>query len=417
MAEAKDQILYISYDGLTDPLGESQILPYLAGIKPKVNEIHILSSEKKHRFENNEERIKRHCEQFQLNWHPIPYSKNPPFISTFLDVMALKRHATRIVKKHNIKLIHCRSYVACYVGYQIWKKYGIPYVFDMRGFWANERADGAIWNLNNPFIKRIYQFVKSLESNMLQGANHVISLTNNGKNELLSWDIGLKKEDISVIPCCVDQKLFSKSSIDPTEVEELKTKLLNDSSFVLGYSGSIGTWYLLNEMLSFYQVLRQHIPNCRFLFLTPDEPKSILKKAAELDIPDHELVIKSCKRFEMPSHLALMDVAIFFIKPKYSKIASSPTKFAEFMSMGIPVVCNDGIGDMKSYFENYHPGILLEQLNNEEYNSASSEIMQLKSISKGSLNDIAIKEFSLEMGIQSYINVYHSILNDDTSRL
>ena len=30
------QILYISYDGITDPLGQSQILPYIIGLTKKL---------------------------------------------------------------------------------------------------------------------------------------------------------------------------------------------------------------------------------------------------------------------------------------------------------------------------------------------------------------------------------------------
>ena len=44
-------ILYITFDGITDPLGRSQILPYLAGLSKMGHTIHILSQEKKNQFE------------------------------------------------------------------------------------------------------------------------------------------------------------------------------------------------------------------------------------------------------------------------------------------------------------------------------------------------------------------------------
>ena len=45
------RILYITFDGITDPLGRSQILPYLAGLSKMGHTIHILSQEKKDQFE------------------------------------------------------------------------------------------------------------------------------------------------------------------------------------------------------------------------------------------------------------------------------------------------------------------------------------------------------------------------------
>ena len=44
-----NKTLYLSYDGLTDPLGQSQILPYLKELSINT-EIHIISSEKKENF-------------------------------------------------------------------------------------------------------------------------------------------------------------------------------------------------------------------------------------------------------------------------------------------------------------------------------------------------------------------------------
>ena len=39
-------ILYISYDGITDPLGQSQILPYISELSRKGLKFHLISFEK-----------------------------------------------------------------------------------------------------------------------------------------------------------------------------------------------------------------------------------------------------------------------------------------------------------------------------------------------------------------------------------
>jgi hypothetical protein len=44
-------------------------------------------------------------------------------------------------------------------------------------------------------------------------------------------------------------------------------------------------------------------------------------------------------------NISLFDTSIFFIRPTYSKKASSPTKQGEIMAMGIPLICNYGVGD------------------------------------------------------------------------
>ena len=43
------KVLYISYDGMTDPLGQSQVLPYLEGLAKKNYAITLISFEKEER--------------------------------------------------------------------------------------------------------------------------------------------------------------------------------------------------------------------------------------------------------------------------------------------------------------------------------------------------------------------------------
>ena len=50
MSNRAKRILFISYDGMTDPLGQSQVIPYLQGLSKHGYEIFLLSCEKKQAF-------------------------------------------------------------------------------------------------------------------------------------------------------------------------------------------------------------------------------------------------------------------------------------------------------------------------------------------------------------------------------
>ena len=43
-------ILYLSYDGMTDPLGQSQVLPYIIGLTKAGYSFHLVSFEKPDRY-------------------------------------------------------------------------------------------------------------------------------------------------------------------------------------------------------------------------------------------------------------------------------------------------------------------------------------------------------------------------------
>ena len=180
-------ILYLSYDGMTDPLGQSQVLPYLVGLTSKGFRFHIISFEKEDRFSKYREEIQAICDQNGIIWHPISYTKKPPLLSTLWDVSRMRNKAFELHRVFNFSLIHCRSYLSALVGQKMQRKWGTKFLFDMRGFWADERIDGNIWSLNNPVFKLVYNFFKRKEKEFFLESDYVVSLTYNGKNEIISW--------------------------------------------------------------------------------------------------------------------------------------------------------------------------------------------------------------------------------------
>ncbi len=214
-------ILYISYDGMTDPLGQSQVLPYLVGLSAKGYRITILSCEKQERWQHKET-IQAICTKHHINWQPLMYTKKPPVLSTVRDVNKLKQTAASLHKNIAFDVVHCRSYVASLVGLFMKKKFSLPFIFDMRGFWADERVDGALWNLKKPLYKRVYQYFKKKEKQFLEHSDAVISLTHEGKREIESW--GIFHAPITVIPCCVDTVLFNPETLQKEQIAALRRK-------------------------------------------------------------------------------------------------------------------------------------------------------------------------------------------------
>ncbi|MDB4534294.1 glycosyltransferase, partial [Vicingaceae bacterium] len=335
------KVLYLSYDGLTDPLGQSQVLPYIIGLGEKGFDFTIISFEKPENFQKEEPVIKKNVKENNVAWNPLKYTKTPPILSTVYDIYKLKKEIKKEVRKGSVSLIHCRSYITALVGLWAKKKYGIPFIFDMRGFWADERVDGGIWNLKNKIHKKVYDYFKKKEKEYLVESAYTISLTHAGKDEIDSWNLN-RQSPIHVIPCCTDENHFNISN-KKNKRDELG---IAEDAFVLSYLGSIGTWYMLDEMLDFFKELLSVKQNTKFLFITRDNTDSIFDKCKDRGISKDSIIIKSSSRIDVPEYINTSDASIFFIKPVYSKKASSPTKMGEIMNMGVPIVCNARVGDV-----------------------------------------------------------------------
>jgi glycosyltransferase involved in cell wall biosynthesis len=406
--------LYISYDGMTDPLGQSQVIPYLIGLSKKGHSISIVSCEKSERFKKSADFIKQLLEANSISWHPVPYSELPSIFSKQLNLIRIQGVSKNICSENKIELIHCRSYMAALIGLKLKNKLGIKFIFDMRGFWADERIDGNIWNIKNPIQKSLYSFFKKKELEFLNTADYTISLTENAKKEILSWKPFLTKEiPIEVIPCCADLNLFTQKNIDLKKQEELRSDLkLNKDNFVISYLGSIGTWYLLDEMLDFFQCLLEKKVNAKFLFITPDDKNTIISKAVAKGISKDQLIIHSASRNEVPLYLSLSVISIYFIKPLYSKKASSPTKTGEILSLGIPIITNTGIGDSDKIITDSGAGMLINEFTIEEYNRIISQIDVFLNIDNRTITDASKKYFSLEKGIEIYDRIYAKLSSE-----
>ncbi len=404
------EVLYISYDGLTDPLGQSQILPYLAGLSQFGFRFTIISCEKPNKFQANKEIIEAVCKKHAIEWHPISYTKKPPVVSTLYDISRIRKRAFQLAGRKNFRIVHCRSYISSIIGYELKRKKRIKYLFDMRGLWVNEQIDGGMWNLRNPLFRMIYTYFKKREIEFFNNADYVISLTKNGADEIHSWNNIINQPiPIEIIPCSVDMDLFNPNKITESDKTELKNQLgIQQGEKILSYIGSLGTWYMLNEMLDFYAELKKQTPNYKFLFITNNPGEEILKKAQERGIAIKDIIITQASRQQMPLYISLSDYTLFFIKPTYSKKASSPVKQGEAMSMGIPVICNSGIGDTDLIVKTSQAGVVVDTLTIEGYRSAIAQINQIydsKSIIAG-----ATTWYSLVGAIDKYRKVYQKLL-------
>jgi len=398
--------LYITFDGLSDPLGQSQILPYLCDIAANGFHIHILSCEKKERLEAEKPAILALIKTLPITWDYIFYDEDGSFLSRLGYIRRIKALAARIHLEKKIALVHCRSYLASLIGLSLKLKYNIPFIFDMRGFWADERIDGGIWKKYKPLDYFFYRYFKKKEKQFILESDAIVSLTEAAVKELGNfYPPELLAKKTTVIPCCTDTHLFNKETLET--VPELP--LITPEDHLLIYTGSIGTWYYTREMIDCVYAWRRLIPSVKLLILTKDEAEvNRLLKTFHLDQRSY-VIVESSSHKEVAGYLSRAKAAIFFIKPSYSKIASSPTKMAECWSMDLPIITNAGIGDNDLYFNTHHGGILVNDFNESCYVECCRQYLALSG-TPGHYRDIALRHFDTRMAREKYTAIYNSLI-------
>ena len=269
----KQGVLYVSYDGMLEPLGQSQVLAYLKQLAVG-RRIYLISFEKPEDWTNitAREQLSNDIHAATIVWHPLPYHKRPSSVATAWDIGCGIALGLWLVLRHRLRIVHARSYVASVIALALKRLTGVKYIFDMRGFWADERVDGGLWSLNG----RMFRVAKAFERRFLLAADHVVSLTHAAVREIQHFDyLAMHMPPVTVIPTCADLACFK-----PLPHESYS------QGFVLGYVGTVGTWYLFDETVTCFAQLLRLRPDSRFLIINRGEHDYIKARLAIAGVPD-----------------------------------------------------------------------------------------------------------------------------------
>ena len=393
--------IYISYDGVLEALGQSQVLPYVKGLAGKGIRFFLISFEKKALKKDLDKvnSLRSELVSHGIEWIALTYHKKPFALSTVYDICCGLLCSIFIIFKERPGVVQGRSYVASLIAWFLKRIFGLKFIFDMRGFWAEERVEGKIWKSKN----RISRLVKIIERFFLKDADEIVVLTSKAKSIIKDWGYGI--ENVSVIPSCVDTgrfKFFEESRI------ELRNRYGLIDSFIFVHTGSLEYWYMKDKMLDYFKACLEIFQKAHFLILSHDVHDKIKKLILDRRLDLKYFTILSCPFDDMSKYLSMADAGIFFITPVFSKLASSPTKFAEYLSCGLPVISNSGVGDVEEYVTNNDTGVIVRGFNENEYRESFEMLLKLTQDKdlRCRCRLTACNNFSCEIGVEKYYEIY-----------
>ena len=397
---------------MLDPLGQSQVIPYLKELSRQGVQFTLLSFERDQAYTPAGlaqcEQLRRELAVTGIDWHWLLYHKSPSLPATFYDVLAGIRYGSRLVSSKQIELVHARGYIPAAIALRLKRRFGAKVIFDVRGLMADEYFDAGHWRKES----LPYRITKAMERRALAAADGVVTLTERIWPIINTWD-GLRDRHVAheVVPCCADLELFKFNQSDR---ERRRRELGLDGRFVVVYSGSIGGWYLTEEMADFFAVLLKEKPRAHALWLTTgnhDQLRTLMKTRG---IEEADYTVVAATSTDVPSYLSASDAGLAFIKPCFSKLASSPTKYAEYLACGLPLIINRGIGDSDTLITREKTGVLVRDFSQTEYGSAIAAIEdfvgQPEAVRRRG-REVAERLFDVRrVGVERYSHLYESVL-------
>ena len=408
---ANRRVLYISYNGMLDPLGQSQVIPYLKELSRAGVRFTLLSfeGEKAYTPEGRErrEQLRAELAKSEIDWHWLRYHKRPSLPATSYDVLAGIRYGGRLVRDKQIEMVHARSHIPATIALRLKQRFGLKMIFDVRGLMAEEYVDADHWKKGSV----PYRLTKAMESASLQASDGVVTLTEKIWPAIKDWK-GLRGRDVihEVVPCCTDLELFRFSQSDR---ERIRFELDLQDRFVLVYSGSIGGWYLTDKTADFFVALLQRKPNSHFLWLTGGDKGLIEKLMSERGINSNQFTVRKVAPAEVAGYLSAADAGIAFYKPTFSRLATSPVKVSEYLACGLPVIVNAGVGDSDTFVAAQKLGGVVKDFNESEYEQS---LITIENLLAGDIRErartAAESFFDVRgIGLERYARLYENVFD------
>jgi glycosyltransferase involved in cell wall biosynthesis len=380
------KIVYITYDGVREPLGSSQILAYLRGLRDRGIDSTIISFEK--RESPPDESAEAGIRKIQLRYRVGGMRAH---LANFRGML---RELRTTLEADKPDLIVARSYLPAAIALRGKKSHGLPYIFDMRGCWVDERAlgDGVF---RNPFL---YKLGKRMERSLLRNAAGVVTLTKIHADELREQKLIPPETPVKTIPTCSDFDLFRNDA-----------KTTHDR-LVIGWIGSVNASYQLAASLALFEKLRSIRPDA-FLQCVTAQPEAMLRELKNAEVPSQSYNVISAQYREMPALLARMDWGLLLNENGAAKRGSMPTKLAEFFAAGVRPIqygCNQEVADL---VRTSGSGIVLNGLSTSHLEQAARAIAN-QPLDRSPLDEARRRMrpyFGLEAGVAAYEEVLQTV--------
>ncbi len=392
----KPRILYIASSGIRDPLIVSQVLRYLKLLSKTLDCCHLVTLEREPFIDSQAKTITAELDEHGITWHPQQSLPGMRVVNVWREIWQGYQECIQLVRSHDLNLIHARSFIPGNIGLRLAKKTDAKFLYDMRGFWAEEKwAKGTIKSL---WIK---QQAQKMENRLLRNADALVSLTHAGKQKLLADGISTP---IDVIPCCVDTDLFRPIGTSPSvgALEHLISV------------GSLGPGYLAESVFGIFLAAKEANPNSQLQLLTRSTRETIGRAAAAVGGDLSNVKVDSAGPDQVVDYLNQANVGLCMIQPSVAKIASSPTKLAEYLACGLPVIANcNGIGDMHEIVVGNRVGIAVEDQSPAGWRKAVVQmqlLLQDKTL-RQRCRDLAVNQFSVHVGVATYAQIYQQLVS------
>ena len=372
---SRARVTYLSFDSIREGVGASQVLPYVRGVAARGHRVVLHSLETDRPADDLADSLR----SIGVTWRPHAFGRHGP-----LGGLGRVLRGARLVR--GSELVHARSDLPAASAILARTR---PWVWDMRAFWADQRIALGSLRPGSPEDR----VLRGVENRAARDSAAIITLTEAARDHLVARHGAQVAGKIHVIPTCVDLRAFP---VGPAAADPV-VRLL--------FSGSMNAFYDLPTMLRFADRLRRRRETV-FTVLGP--PTSWEHVLATADVTRRSVSPGEVGR-EVSASSVGMSVCRFDGGPSLK--AAMPTKVAEFLASGRPVVVNAGLGDLGDLLAGSGAGVVLRDASDAALDRGVAELLELLADpgTATACRALAEAHFDLDRAVRTLDTIYSSL--------
>jgi hypothetical protein len=338
--------------------------------------------------------------QFHLKFLPIPQNLvNPTKLTHQLLFIWGLSQLQRYIEQNDIDIVHCRSihaaYAACKVKLRSSKSFRI--VFDIRSPWPETIALQRNYNEDHPE----YQYFKSIEKFIVNSCDSLVAVSAT-MSRYFEKSYG-KSCDL----------IYLSAPVESLQLKNIVNKSAKNLHLI--YVGALDEdgWHKISTLITLLLRIRSIFPDCAVTIVTTSSYKIIQNKITEAGLNNINIAsafnIDQLKNYLFEANIACLTA----LTPgnKLEKIFCEnvfAVKSVEYLSAGLPIICNKFLGGAAAYVKEHGVGLLYDPNDLSTLRKEDIERLINSDISKKAVA-LSWQDFDYDSNAKKYFELYKSI--------
>ena len=370
------RITYLTFDPLSEGVGSSQVVPYVERLARRGMPIELHSFEREATPTSLASRLK----DAGVDWRPRPFGAGGP-------AAGMGRTVRGAAAVRGAQLVHARSDLAAAAALLARPP---AWIWDMRSFWIDQRISLGLASSASPSVT----VMRRVERAAAASADAVVVLAAAAIDVLEERHGQDIRPRCHVIPTCVDTGAFPLAPM-PAAEDALRLVL----------SGTLNRLYDVPASIRLAEALNRRRPTT-LVALSPG-PTSWDEALARPGVERHR-----SDPAGVPSYLANTHAGLCLLADRSVALkATVPTKVAELLSIGRPVVVTAGIGDLDAQIRGSGAGLVLSGTAPSDLDAAAEQIDELVADPQtpARCRALAVNSFDIEAGVDRLVEIYRDV--------